>query len=483
MKKFILTKGNFRFDEYFGELKNLSYFRMGGSHGYFLGSEIKGPAIFCYSEISGFLRFLEENCLSCPNKSNFSYRISRVPSYFFDWKDDNKILEFSPSCQVFVNNKPAGIACRKLKILHLTDWTHTSEGAKFLDDFIEKVIVPEWRLKSLSLRPVNASIMLGVDVEFEELSSFEEYIPTSTTISGGLDDEIGRDGAGDQIELRPRPSKKPSELIREIKRLLNQINDVPLSWVGDRFPLGAHVHIGLPVELKNKANYQILSQFLDELIGKYVLDLSGRARGRYKVLTAWESKPWGFEYRSMPSYVFATPRLAYLILKLIKRGIQDFIRKGEIELSGDWGDWLRYLSVKEVLELKSFLDNQDKVHFLINKNWKVKESLRLGFYDDWSYEVKKFVEDLFLKKEKIFLKHKIYKIVLFGFKESRGLVSNIPLKGCSIIQEKKFNPISEKETLRVGFPYKFRTSGLTEEIKEIWKIWIEDIVNFVKGVI
>jgi hypothetical protein len=295
-----------------------------------------------------------------------------------------------------------------------------------------------------------------------------------------LEAQIGRDGAGDQVELRPSPSEKPIKIIKEIKMLLKQIRDIPLSWKGDEYPLGAHIHIGLPMELRNDKNYAIISEFLDEIIGKYVINLSGRARGKYKVLTAWEEKPWGFEYRSMPSYIFSTPRLGYLILKLIKKSVKEFLKKGVIEIQGGVMDWKRYLSDKEIEELISFLENQNEVHFLINKNWKIKPKkfLKTIFQDDWYIKIEKFVESLLLKKQRFFLKHGIKNIVLFGFKKDRGLVSNIPLKDCLVIEG--WDPI-EAETLRIGFPYQFRVIELNREVEKQWKIWVKDIVKFVKS--
>jgi hypothetical protein len=41
-----------------------------------------------------------------------------------------------------------------------------------------------------------------------------------------------------------------------------------------------------------------------------LLNLSGQARGKYRVRRAWEAKSWGVEYRTPPSAILAFPELA-----------------------------------------------------------------------------------------------------------------------------------------------------------------------------
>ncbi|MGC9028026.1 MAG: hypothetical protein ACP5JP_10920, partial [bacterium] len=126
MKKFQLTVGNYKYWEYFDKVKNLSYFKMGGSHEIFKLENIGGPAVFCYCEIPGFLDFLRKNCENCSYKTKYYFKFDvqeeeeeDYPTCFYDWKDRNEILK-NPWCQVVVNYKVAGIACRKMRVLHLT---------------------------------------------------------------------------------------------------------------------------------------------------------------------------------------------------------------------------------------------------------------------------------------------------------------------------------------------------------------------------
>ncbi|MGC8766970.1 MAG: putative amidoligase domain-containing protein [Brevinematia bacterium] len=484
MSKFelIAKTGNFKYEECFGNVLEIvgDYFFTGGSHiDHNLNLDnIKCPAVFCYSTIEGILDFFEKNCLiGCPFHKEYHLTKKVEDEVFFDWNDTEDILD-KAGCKIYVNGKVAGVICHKLKLLHLTDWTHLEYGAKYLSEFLKEEIIPYWKLKKIKINP-KKSFKLGLDIEFEELNSFEKYDPIPTKVSGGLNDKIGKDGSGDQVELRPDPSKCPQALVKKVKDLLKKVN-APLSWKGDKFPLGAHIHFGLPEKYCFPHNYQVISKLLDEVIGKFFIDLSGEARGSYKALTAYKSKPWGFEYRSLPAYVFATPELALIVLKLVKKSIKYLLENQCIEINDGKELWNKLLSHKEIKKLEFYIENQDKVHFLINQNWKLpKPKVKVFFSDDWDPKIKDYVKELIVKKEKIFQKYNVFRLHLFGFKQERGIVSNIPLTNCNIIDNfPPFNDNESMEFMSIGFPYKFRTEH-SQDVLETWKVWIEDIIKFV----
>ena len=66
---------------------------------------------------------------------------------------------------------------------------------------------------------------MGADPELEELRDWNKYTPVPTSYRGiNPSLEIGADGAGFQIELRPKPAQKAVQLVQNIKQLMTRIH-------------------------------------------------------------------------------------------------------------------------------------------------------------------------------------------------------------------------------------------------------------------
>jgi len=168
---------------------------------------------------------------------------------------------------------------------------------------------------------------VGCDPEFEYVDSNDQPIRAPEQYRGvGATIPIGVDGAGAQIELRPKESTNPKDVIETLKKLFQKIrNENPsakLSVKGDRWPLGGHIHVGVGGSYHPHSDLVFL---LDHFVGKKIIDLSGTARQNYRNLGAVREQPWGFEYRTPPAAVFQWPEFARLAMKAVQNLTEKFI--------------------------------------------------------------------------------------------------------------------------------------------------------------
>ncbi len=164
-------------------------------------------------------------------------------------------------------------------------------------------------------RPRIGPILIGCDPELELLDQLRSNVIQATNLakteSGG---QIGRDGSGDQVELRPNPGT-PGEVTKNLKMLIRTLtaDNYFCGVKGDKYPLGGHIHIsGLgPCPGAN------FIAALDHFIGVPMRGLSGTARGYYGSLGEYRSQPHGgIEYRTPPSAWLAKPEYARLVLRI-----------------------------------------------------------------------------------------------------------------------------------------------------------------------
>jgi hypothetical protein len=173
-------------------------------------------------------------------------------------------------------------------------------------------------------------ITIGADPEYE-LWHRRTCLVAEGIVNDSTSDPIGVDGAGCQVELRPEPGT-PAEVTHNLKSLLLEFNgDYPsyaLSTKGDVYPLGGHIHVGLPNEFRQFTTG--LRELCDAFIGTPTIGLSGRARHSYRQLGAYETKPWGWEYRTPPAGIFATPPICRTTLSIMHAVVTAHIM-GEVE--------------------------------------------------------------------------------------------------------------------------------------------------------
>jgi len=157
-------------------------------------------------------------------------------------------------------------------------------------------------------------LMIGLDPEFlltradGTKMDCSEIVPASSTNPVGTDGEA--QGYRDVGEFRPKEGS-PKVLKDNMKGLLAQLgvmirdrgSNTEKVYAGGGKALskaiGGHIHFNIPSSKE-------LVRLLDDFIGKPLLAMKGSERSSgnsYGKLSAIEAKPYGFEYRTPPSFI------------------------------------------------------------------------------------------------------------------------------------------------------------------------------------
>jgi len=339
---------------------------------------------------------------------------------------------------------------------------------------------------------------IGADPELEISESYHLYNPIPQTKYNDSDDEditpygrISCDGSTFQLELRPNPSYSISELVNNIKELI-QVIKTPVSVIGDRYPLGFHIHFG--ISIKNEDDIETIVKALDDFLGRRFIELSGKARGSYKKLGTYRLQPWGFEYRTLPSAIMLEPYILRIVLKLAYLLVKQLLNKSYLEYKVDLkglpldNEYLKFLKPKELAYMLYFIQNYNKLKKLnptINKNWveatngilaTQKFDFHIIFNDDWLRpEIKTYILNFF-KKLSYRLNNDV-KIIFYGLKQERGkVVSNYPSQKFEVIDHKISDTI-----YNFGFCWYLRNEAPIEEVKEelqtLWKYLEKELLQ------
>lgn len=430
--------------------------------------QISRDCVYNYSTISSKLKVVGEVTIDLPMPyATLDHWL--FPEAFFDWQyveerythgeiEVIKILlpsPINPGYGPLINY--VGFYNKENNILFTTDWSHTQKGVDiateiFLPQLVEKLgLVKKYFLseEKKKTRKKKIVVTVGTDPEFEVVRTSNGKIISADGERrfGGtsMTEEIGVDGAGDPLELRPKPGT-PQEVVNNLHNLMRKFKeyeDYTLSVSGHRYALGGHIHIGVGSPIYPS---QSLLNLLNDFIGEPTINLSGQARSSYKTMGAMESKPWGFEYRTPPAIIFQTKRSSKLFLKLA-RNLTMFHYKNE-------GKEIRYnvpcgpkeymkiggLTPKEVTYLFNKLDEWENDVYS-NKTlyacWGLEKpkierngnpSISLNFRNDWNLMVK----NEFLNIDSSFLRNKLsiagkdISINFFGLSQDRGMITNFP---------------------------------------------------------
>ena len=219
----------------------------------------------------------------------------------------------------------------------------------------------------------DATVLLGGDPEFEvvdilsgevihayDVGVFEEGSCKPTS-------KVGTDGHDVIAEIRPGPCETPEEYIREFVAILRDLKlRVPwidLSVEGNTYPLGGHIHVGAKDALVREtlqANVRVFISALDDFIGKILLPTSGAARGKYAVLSAYELKSHGWEYKTPPASIYGDLEVLRITYKLTKGLVEKLLREGELSYEVGKGgippfdEYLAFLTEEEARCLLEF---------------------------------------------------------------------------------------------------------------------------------
>jgi len=234
-------------------------------------------------------------------------------------------------------------------------------------------------------------MLLGSDPEFvfvgpNGLVRADEYY--ARQVNGGTHNpEIGGDGHPQTVEIRPSPKETPVEIVTEIRRiLLAHHKDVPkeVAWRAGSFcegkALGGHIHFGGGVVLQDH-----LLAALDGVVAQTVLCLEDekeakqRRSSQYGRLSDIRTKNWGFEYRTLSSFI-VSPEITLGIFALTKACVLEELHEGPMSVSKLRGQHLRTIAD---IDRRKFL-NGDKTHFLnrLPQVWTILSRYRYWFSDE-----------------------------------------------------------------------------------------------------
>ena len=219
-------------------------------------------------------------------------------------------------------------------VLYASDLTHNIGGVEVFTKVLNEVkkfndrqgitreFIPLSRIGEDKGITFPTTLKLGLDPEFlitQNGSLTSAHLLLGTVKEGKIGTDGLREGYREIGELRPDPGT-PEELVANVKELYQSLNVMlkvkaneykVFAGGGNRhnFSLGGHIHFNMPSHVG-------LTQLLDDFVGTPLKSLEGAtrpARRDYGRLGDVRSKPWGFEYRTPPSFIGKPDLLAGVV--------------------------------------------------------------------------------------------------------------------------------------------------------------------------
>jgi hypothetical protein len=392
-----------------------------------------------------------------------------------------------------------------------------SVGIKYIDiilDYLEKncLLPTKNEINENAIIP-NWKITYGCDPEFEIIMN-KRIVRADENGFDRATGSIGADGAGAQLELRPRPSDNIDNLIRNITKLFARLKishpQFALSTIGNTFPLGGHIHVGIKDKKNaNSINESLINKLVklfDYYIGELVLNTSGDARQHYKTLGACEQKDYGFEYRTPPSTIFTNPTICRIIYNIIDIIIKKFLNGEKFEIDNNIKIIKRIaklgikkniliLLIKYMRRITNILRyDENIIDFWLNKRKEKKNfilrpistfnPIRITFssHDAFCSYLTQELESIV---NKIKTKRKNAMVHFIGLKEERGITFlgiDVPgIKKTHITEIPKLREASNE--LIIGFPYIYRINKDNINVENPWDPLSDCLINKIMQII
>jgi hypothetical protein len=185
---------------------------------------------------------------------------------------------------------------------------------------------------------VSEEPVLGTDIEFLLANRAGKLVPASRFLPyrGRAGYDAYRDPRNKAVhpiaELRPLPSRHPLQLYRNLyaamKQAYKRLRDANLTWLAGNQPI-AHLPIGGHLHFSRVPLHFLLVRVLDEYLAlpfRILEDPRGVSRRpRYGKLGDVRSKPHGFEYRTLSSFIY-TPKITLATFVLAKFLVQHHLK-------------------------------------------------------------------------------------------------------------------------------------------------------------
>ncbi|NVM24242.1 MAG: hypothetical protein HWN68_20990, partial [Desulfobacterales bacterium] len=183
-------------------------------------------------------------------------------------------------------------------------------------------------------------LTIGSDPEFGLIDEDGYQVLAHNVLPNSTTDEIGVDGHSDIGELRPKYANSPRGHLENIAALMMKVEEmvpshikiVAGSMVGND-PIGGHIHFGnLGRNFARGLALRALDCYLALPVALIEIESSARERHQdgYGGLgsvddAACRSQPWGFEYRTLPSWLLgwgvalSILSIGYAVVDAVKR--------------------------------------------------------------------------------------------------------------------------------------------------------------------
>jgi len=343
--------------------------------------------------------------------------------------------------------RPVAVYFPNQHLLAAVDFVHDTTYRQFFMRMMEALgIQPEY--PEYVADGEEGSITWGADPEFEVWDPRRgRVVYAADVIGNGFSypcARIGLDGAQDVAELRYSfPLEDPEDIVRIFYETVRDWEDETgyrACLSGHEYPIGCHVHIGAPDGYALEGSIHRAIVEIDRRVG-YVLGLSGRARGLYRERAAYETKVYGFEYRTPPSAILADYDTAVMFLKSIQRII-------------DGGKAMWGLS-RKLSELRELVESGEP--FGLDCEILEREPCRVicdpGF--DFSATFRAIAGNFCVSRE----------VQLFGYARERGLITNCPSLARAMGWGRTYSPgACRGGWCRIGLPWEIRVSENTDDI-------------------
>lgn len=152
---------------------------------------------------------------------------------------------------------------------------------------------------------------------FEKVGFESEYFirDGSGIITPNVPSTFPRDGAGHLVEVRSAPCRRPSDAfdsmaddLQRVEKLISKQNyqlvclNRHTFGVGFTEKAGCHIHFS---HTTRQMDIPLILRLMDTKF-RTIIEAAGRELSQYRI------KPWGFEYRSLPTEISGKAVAAYL---------------------------------------------------------------------------------------------------------------------------------------------------------------------------
>lgn len=205
------------------------------------------------------------------------------------------------------------------------------------------------------LTPVLSGIKNGTDPEFEVRKNGRICKARTVMPYRSYRDAFGTDGCPDVAEARPNPGS-PEQVVSNLEGLIREFHKdfpgVDLCTTGNKYAVGAHLHLSIPDEIHGVKPLRVPASLLmvfDACLAKPVWSLNGSARGNYAQLSSCREQPHGFEYRSCPSAIMSNPVIARIAFKILREVTKYYLTHETMEFNDIFTveDYVKYAGLTE----------------------------------------------------------------------------------------------------------------------------------------